>query len=720
MGSREVLRAAAERGAGLRWFPAQVNTSIRPGWFYHSAEDARVKSLDHLLDVYYGSVGGNGQFLLNVPPDKRGLFHENDVRRLEEIGKVLSATFDEDLAAGAMAAADAQEAAHPASATTDGDATTYWTTPEGVESAAIEYDLGAPRTFNRACLQEAITRGQRIERFHLDAWLDGAWKEVARATVVGHKRLLRFDEATTDRVRFVIEESRVSPTLASFGLYRAPAVLRAPVIRRDLEGNVSIEAEPGVEVRYWVGDAERSTASTPYTEPFPLPDGGLVAAIAIAPDGSDVLALGGSALSRAEFGIAKAGWRVVSASSEEAPGEAAANAIDENPETIWHSRWREEPPAYPHTLTIDMGREVEVAGFTCLPRRNAPTGGAVVAECEFHVSLDGETWGEPVARAVFDNIANNPIQQSVKLAEPVTARYFRFTALREANGGPLASVAELGVLAPMEPPAVHPPKPRTWEDLKPDMPAEAVTRVNDDFPLSDQTNASGWTRYEPLWDEFDGDALDATKWWDTNPGWLGRQPAFFWNHNVEVRDGELQLSMRKEEAPEAPKDQGYHTYTSAAVKSKDTVRYGYFEVRAKPMASAGSSSFWFYDSASDWWTEIDVFEIGGKAPGKERNMHITLHHMHSPLAEGHFSVGSAFVSPADLIDDYHVYGLEWDESELRFYFDGVLVRRGPNTHWHQPLTLNFDSETMPEWFGLPEDAALPSTYHIDYIRVWKR
>ncbi len=82
----------------LAWYPAQVNTSIRPGWFYHANEDDRVRSLEDLLSVYYGSVGGNAQFLLNIPPDRRGLFHENDFARLKQFGDVLRKTFAENLA----------------------------------------------------------------------------------------------------------------------------------------------------------------------------------------------------------------------------------------------------------------------------------------------------------------------------------------------------------------------------------------------------------------------------------------------------------------------------------------------------------------------------------------------------------------------------------------------------------------------------------------------
>src|SRR5437588_12069709 len=138
------------------------------------------------------------------------------------------------------------------------------------------------------------------------------------------------------------------------------------------------------------------------------------------------------------------------------------------------------------------------------------------------------------------------------------------------------------------------------------------------------------------------------------------------------------------------------------------------------MESAGSSAFWFYKNEKDWWTEIDVFELAGPAPGVERKDNITVHVFHTPTDSKHQQIGDAWIAPVDLADDFHVYGLEWDEKELKFYLDGAMVRRGPNTHWHQPLTLNFDSETMPDWFGLPKDADLPSTYDIDYVRAWKR
>jgi beta-glucanase (GH16 family) len=245
-------------------------------------------------------------------------------------------------------------------------------------------------------------------------------------------------------------------------------------------------------------------------------------------------------------------------------------------------------------------------------------------------------------------------------------------------------------------------------------------RVTNAFPLSDQTNKGEWKKFELMSDEFDGAKLDPNKWHPVNPRWLGRQPAFFYPGNVSVGGGKLHLVMKKQEVPEMPKDKGYHTYTSAAVQSKTKVKYGYFEVKCRPMKSHGSSSFWFYHNTPEMWTEIDVFEIGGGAPGFERRYNMNVHVFRTPTESKHWSKHGMWEAPSNLAHDYHVYGLQWDRERITWYFDGVPVRWVENTHWHQALTLNFDSETMPKWFGLPKDEDLPSTYSIEYVRAWKK
>jgi len=250
--------------------------------------------------------------------------------------------------------------------------------------------------------------------------------------------------------------------------------------------------------------------------------------------------------------------------------------------------------------------------------------------------------------------------------------------------------------------------------------ADVPQRITDQFPLSDQANRGGWDADPTFTDEFTGAGLDPAKWWPTNPKWAGRQPALFDPSNVQLVDGELQLTMRKWVPPDAPAKPGYHTYTSSAVQSKERVLYGYFEIEALPMRSHGSSAFWFYESTPEIWTEIDVFEIGGGAPGYEHKYNMNAHVFHTPEERRHWNIGGTWVAPWALADDFHVYGLEWTKEELKYYVDGVLVRRMKNTHWHQPLTLNFDSETMPNWFGLPRDEDLPSTFRIRYVRAWRQ
>ena len=221
-----------------------------------------------------------------------------------------------------------------------------------------------------------------------------------------------------------------------------------------------------------------------------------------------------------------------------------------------------------------------------------------------------------------------------------------------------------------------------------------------------------------LSDEFDGSVFDTSKWFRTNPTWLGRQPAFFSENNVKQEDGKLNLTMRKEDPSEMLKEKGYHTYSSAAVRSKYTVKYGYFEIKSRAMNSLGSSAFWFYDQAPALWTEIDVFELCGTGErGNQYNMNV--HVFRTPLKEEHWSKGGEWRAPYRFADEYHVFGLEWTPYVIRWYVDGEAVRTAENTHWHQPLTMNFDSETMPDWFGLPNESDLPSTFSIEYVRSWR-
>jgi beta-glucanase (GH16 family) len=229
-------------------------------------------------------------------------------------------------------------------------------------------------------------------------------------------------------------------------------------------------------------------------------------------------------------------------------------------------------------------------------------------------------------------------------------------------------------------------------------------------------SGDGWQVIPELTDEFEGRDLDSKKWHDHNPGWAGREPGFFSKKNVSVSDGKLHLTSRVKTLPDLPK--GYHTFTTAAVKSRALVKYGYFEMKCRPMKSQATSAFWFYQSTPGEWTEIDVFEICG-AGGKWNNSYnMTVHVFHSPTEKKHWQKGKRWDPPFVMADDYHVYALEWNKDVIKWRVDGAVVHEMKNTNWHQSLHMNFDSETMPDWFGLPDPASLPATFSIEYIRSW--
>jgi len=207
---------------GTEWRPGECDVSIRPGWFWHKKEDGKAKSVDQLVDIYFKSVGRNCNLLLNVPPNTEGLFSEPDIQRLAEFRARLDAMFKNDLARGkgsdASSVRGGEAAFGPANAT-DGDKETFWAVDDGVTSGWLEVDLGAPRAFSIAEIQEPIRLGQRVKRFRVEYLAGGEWKTAARGATIGHKRLERFEPVTAQRVRLVIEDARACPAINAFSLY---------------------------------------------------------------------------------------------------------------------------------------------------------------------------------------------------------------------------------------------------------------------------------------------------------------------------------------------------------------------------------------------------------------------------------------------------------------------------------------------------------------------
>lgn len=219
-GIENLLNTGSENGT--KWIPAEVDVSIRKGWFYHAAEDTLVKTPQQLFDIYLTSVGRGSTLLLNVPPDQRGLFHEQDVAALRGFRKLLDTEFKTNLAKQAVAKASSfrgSDAAFAASGLIDGNAETYWATDDNVTTGTIEIDLDEKKLLKYIVLQEYIRLGQRIKAFTVDVWKDAAWQQAASATTIGYKRILKISPTETTKIRITITGAKACPVLSNLELY---------------------------------------------------------------------------------------------------------------------------------------------------------------------------------------------------------------------------------------------------------------------------------------------------------------------------------------------------------------------------------------------------------------------------------------------------------------------------------------------------------------------
>ncbi|MBS1809488.1 MAG: alpha-L-fucosidase [Acidobacteria bacterium] len=209
---------------GRHWIPAECDVPLRPGWFYHANQDARVKTRAEMLDIYFKSVGRGANLDWGLAPDTRGLLHENDVKALQAFGDALRQMLANNLAAGATVTASNIrgdiESLYDPSRLLDGDRYSYWATDDDVTTAEVTFDLKQSQSFNVVRLRENIMIGQRIEGFAVDAWQNGAWQEIAKGTSIGANRLLRLPaNVKTTKVRLRITKSPVCVALSDFGLF---------------------------------------------------------------------------------------------------------------------------------------------------------------------------------------------------------------------------------------------------------------------------------------------------------------------------------------------------------------------------------------------------------------------------------------------------------------------------------------------------------------------
>ena len=207
---------------GADWVPAEVDVSIRPGWFWHANE--KPKTVDELMEIYYNSVGRNGLLLLNVPPDDRGLIPAEDSAVLVAFRAKRDRIFSHDLAQGEQASGNhIRGRKYHAMNVLDTAYHTFWaaTSP----SDTLHIDLADPIEIDIIMLQEYIPMGQRVAQFHVECYdlLTGRWGTVAEGTTIGYKRLLRIEPITTHKIRIVFDDCLAAPIINRIALYNSKA-----------------------------------------------------------------------------------------------------------------------------------------------------------------------------------------------------------------------------------------------------------------------------------------------------------------------------------------------------------------------------------------------------------------------------------------------------------------------------------------------------------------
>lgn len=418
----------------LHYQQAETNTSIREGWFYRDDTHQKVRSVDDVFDIYERSVGGNSTFLLNIPPNREGRFSDKDVEVLKETGKLIKETYGTDLFSNAKGPKEVLE----------NDENTFITIKNS--SSDITITTPSPITINRLVIQEAVhTHGERVEKHIVEAWIDGEWKEIAQAANIGYKRILRFSDTTTDKVRIRFPESRLAPAINKVSAHYYKSRPPRLTYTRTTDGQVSLmplveefnwkphgenaaeNLNTGFKIHYTLDGSQPGEGSTEYTKPFSA-GGDMLKAVSIL-NGEQ-----GPVLEQ-QLGLIKKDWKLISKSADSTDKPVNA-AFDENPATYWTSA----KGADSRSIVIDLGKEYKIKGFAYTPPVGQSQG--MIAKGTIKTSNDNKNW-KNAGSFDFGNLINDPSKRYYHLPETVDARYIRLEASEVTENGNTITVAEI-------------------------------------------------------------------------------------------------------------------------------------------------------------------------------------------------------------------------------------------------------------------------------------
>ena len=424
---------------GAYWIPAEVDVSIRPGWFWHERENNQVKSPERLLRLYFESVGRGANLNLNVPPDRRGMIHEKDVAALQGFQQLLSQLYAKNYAEGGILKADSElDKQRSAQKALDNNKKSYWMADK--KEASLTLTLPKKASFDVLRLEEPIALGQRIRSFSVE-YQDkkGEFKPWVQGSSVGARVLLKGDKITTQKLRFLFPQNAALPGISEIALLRYPQVLEAPKSSFSDKGEIILEAPEGSKIYYTTDGSEPTSKSALYKAPLLLEQGGTLRAFC---------QLGDARSPQNSLLVSRPTqkWRLI----EEHP-QAVGNThlFDQNPKTLWHTHGQEGEVAPPQSVVLDLGESVPVHQVLYTPRQDGNTKG-IVDQYEVYLSNTSPTeWGQAVSQGEFSNIKSNPLTQVIELKQAQKARYLKFVAKRVVEGNHV-TIADLGVVSTPE------------------------------------------------------------------------------------------------------------------------------------------------------------------------------------------------------------------------------------------------------------------------------
>ena len=203
---------------GERFIPAEVDVSIRPGWFYHAEQDENVRTPENLIELWFSSTGSNAGLLLNLPPDRRGLIHENDVKSIKEFNRILTETFSKNLLSDAKIEATSQREGCEAEGLLKGG----FYAPKDNEKAELIITLPEKREINALMIGEAIELGHKVTKIQAYAFAKGEWKELFEREMIGYKLVEPFESTVTDKIKISIPQCLDTPVIDKLGAYLFP------------------------------------------------------------------------------------------------------------------------------------------------------------------------------------------------------------------------------------------------------------------------------------------------------------------------------------------------------------------------------------------------------------------------------------------------------------------------------------------------------------------